>query len=126
MQDDRLKSISDDEYRYEYFRLYGLYKLNQIDSTTLVIKVNSELLSLRLYKTIIKLLRSLDMVTLIKHNNVFHVSILFPLADNSVATGFLSRLLKNISNLNENQFEYMIFGFKQIDLYDEYISTDHE
>lgn len=126
MQDNRLQAISDEEYKYEYFRLFNLYKLHKIDSTSLVIKVNSELLAIKLYETIDKLLRSLDMVTLIEHKYLFYISILFPLADKAVSIGFLDRLLKHLHDITEDQFEYMTFGYEKIYLYDEYISIDHE
>ncbi len=123
IKDQRLKIISDKEYLYEYFRLYDLYKLNKIDSVTLVIKVDQELLALRMFETIKKLLRSLDMVTMIKHEERFYISILLPLAHKSVSAGFLNRLLNEMGDIDESQFEYITFGYDQIDLYDRYINN---
>ncbi|WP_345991085.1 hypothetical protein [Sulfurimonas sp. HSL-1716] len=123
LEDDRLQAILDKEYRYEYFRLYELYKFNKIDSTTLVIKVDNELLATRMFETIDKLLRSLDIATLIKHKEVFFISILFPLGHRSVTTGFINRLLTNMNDIQEDQFEHITFGYGQIDLYDKYISN---
>lgn len=125
-KDERLDVIEDEEYKYEYFRLYNMYKLYKIDSTSLVIKTDSELLATRLYETIDKLLRSLDMVTLIKHKNLFYVSLLFPLADKAASIGFLNRLFNYIGDVKEDDIEYMTFGYKQIDIYDEYISIDND
>jgi hypothetical protein len=119
-----LHAISDEEYKYEYFRLYENYKKFNIDSTSLVIKLNSELMAEKTYETIRKLLRSLDMVTLIKQKHLFYVSVFFPIADKSVAVGFLNRLLKSSNVLDESSYEYMTFGYDHIHLYDEYINTD--
>lgn len=120
-KDKRLQVIMDEEYKYEYFRLYELYKINQIDSTTLVIKIDNELLAVRMFETIKKLLRSLDISTLTQHEGVYFISILFPLGHISVTTGFLNRLLSNMSDITEDQFDHITFGYGQIDLYDKYI-----
>lgn len=123
-RNQRLQVIKDEEYKYEYFRLFEMKKLYNVDSTTFVIKTYSELLATRLHEKIDKLLRSLDMVTIIKHENRFYISIFFPLADKSAAMGFFNRLQNNMDDFNVNEVEYMSFGFDQIDIYEEYISMD--
>ena len=119
-----LHVIKDEEFKYEYFRLYENFKKFKIDSTSLVLKFESELLAEQTYEAITKLLRSLDMVTLVKQQKLFYICIFFPIADKAVAAGFLNRLLKSNKLLSEKQFEYMTFGYQHIHLFDEYINVD--
>jgi len=121
---NRLLVIEDENYKYEYFRLYEMKKLYNVDSSTFVIKTHNELLATRLYEKIDILLRSLDMVTMIKHKNRFYIAIFFPLAGKAVAMGFFNRLQNSMDDFNVDEIEYMSFGFDQIDIFEEYINME--
>ena len=125
VKENRLHVITDQEFRYAYFRLYGFFNTNSVDSTVLVLKLCDELLALRLYELIQRRMRALDRVTFIEQENLFTISVLFPLAHKSVALGFLNTLYRSMPDLKEDQFEYMLFGFDKIDLYNRYISASN-
>ncbi len=121
-----LPAIHDNNFKFEYHRLNNIYKAYQVNSATLVLKIDDRLLMERLYSKIVKILRSLDMVTFIKYNKLNYIILLFPFADNSVCTGFINRLIGNFKDIKEDDFEYMIFDFSKVDLLQQYISIDHE
>jgi len=122
---NNLTILKDDNFRYEYNKLTHLYEKYEVDSTVLVLKLNNEIQSIKLYETIQKLLRSLDIVTHVKNKDSHYLVILFPLNDAPVAMGFLNRLLYNIKNENDKVFEHMTFDIRQNDLVLQYITDDY-
>ncbi|MDD5400073.1 MAG: PelD GGDEF domain-containing protein [Sulfurimonas sp.] len=115
--------ITDDEFRFEYFRLYDLYKHYRIDSISFVFKIKDPLLVERLYTTTQKLLRSLDIVTLVKQEKYQYVVLLFPFADKASAFGFMNRLLNRLGDVKEKDFEYMTFDFSKMNLLEKYLNV---
>lgn len=120
---NEVQFIVDESYRYEYLRMVDMYKLHNIDSSTIVIKTQDEIAVKKLYTLIEKLLRSLDMVTLIQKDGNFFISILFPLADKSASDGFFHRLKLNAKDINLDMkgLEYLTFSSKEIQTYIKYI-----
>ena len=95
-----------------------------VDSISFVIRTDDELLAERLHAIIKNTLRSLDLVTLVKHKYLHSIVLMFPFADKAAALGFLNRLLSMVDGLNERDFEYMTFDFSKTELFDRYISED--
>lgn len=121
---DEVRFIKDEDYRYDYLRMVDMYNLYNIDSSTIVIKTTNEITVKKLYPLIEKLLRSLDVVTLIQQKNTFYISILFPLADKSASDGFFHRLQLNAKSLNLDlkDIEHLTFSSKEIKTYTKYIN----
>jgi hypothetical protein len=117
---DSLKTIDDVSFRFEIARMHHLYKKFKVDSVLLVLRIESELQSLRLYDKIQKMLRSLDRVSIVKSTQFHYIVMLFPLHDNAAALGFLNRLNNNISE-RDAEFEYMTFSIDRLDLMQEYL-----
>jgi len=117
-----LLMIEDEDFRYEYCRLFHIYKLYKIDSVSFVIKTEDLLLSERLYVTAQNLLRSLDMVVRIEHEKCHFLLFLFPFAQRSSAEGFLKRLLRTLKNVKHSDIESMAFSFEKKDLLEQYVS----
>jgi hypothetical protein len=70
---DDIKIVKDEKFRYEYARLRLLYKEFDVSSIILVLRIHSELQAVRIYEKIQKMLRSLDMVTLVKNNGLYYI-----------------------------------------------------
>ncbi|MBU0719750.1 hypothetical protein KJ877_00250 [bacterium] len=120
-----LDAIDDDDFKYEYFRLYDLYNLYGVDSISMVFKVQNELLSERIYLTTKKLIRSLDMVTKLEDEQFYYIVLMFPFADKASAFGFMNRLLHKLGDVNEDSFEHMTFNFSKKNLFEKYLGSDH-
>jgi len=112
-------------FKYEHCRLQYLHKKYKINSTLLIIKIDNELQTLRVSKIIQQLLRSLDILTTTKNRDSFYLVVLFPLNDQAVALGFLNRLLYNLKNEKDKNFDYMTFSIMQEDLIFQYITDDY-
>lgn len=116
-----IENLEDDEFRYEYNRLRYIYENFKIDSAVLAIKIDNKLQTKKVYEKIIEMLRSLDIATLIEHNEISFIVLLFPLNDNSSAYGFLNRLRHNLHYEQDKKFETMHFQIKELDLLNQYI-----
>lgn len=117
-----LSAIADDEFRFEYFRLYDSYRHYGVDSISFVFKAKDPLLVERLYTTTQKLLRSLDVVTLVKQEKYSYIVLLFPFADEASSLGFTNRLLNRLVDVKEDDFEYMTFDFSKMNLLEKYLN----
>ncbi|MDD2567921.1 MAG: PelD GGDEF domain-containing protein [Thiovulaceae bacterium] len=121
-----LSMISDEEFRYEYFRLEEICKLYQIDSLTFVIKLHDPLLAERLFITTKNILRSLDMAVKVETDGSSCIVLLFPFADAAAGYGFLNRLLLKLGDVNENDYETMTFSYSKASLLEHYLSSSRE
>ncbi len=124
---NNLEIISDREFKFELYRLNELYELYNVDSTIMVLVFENEILALKIYELVNKILRSLDMVTYLEKENTFYIAVLFPFADAATASGFLERLKKNAKQLeNERYYEDFYFSLGKLELFDELISGRNE
>ena len=123
---DSIPIINDKKFRYEYARLKHLHGKYKVDSIVLVLRLHSELQSIRVFDKVKKMLRSLDMVTLVQENDLYYITLLFPLHDKSAALGYLNRLLYTLEEEKDKQFNYMTFNMKQTDLLNKYLKEDYD
>lgn len=138
---DELEEISivpNEVFRFEYTRMSYLYKNYDVNSVTLVLRVNNELQSVQLFEKIKKMLRSLDMVDVLHNNGMYYLVLLFPLHDRAAAIGFrnrLHRVLEDERNKESSQgrslgkykdFESMTFDFSETALLNKYLRADYE
>ena len=122
----KIESIFQDKtFKYEYSRLQYLQKKYKISSTLLVIKIDNELQTIRVFEKTQRLLRSLDIVMQTKQKDKHYLIVLFPLNEQAVALGFLNRLLYNLKNDKDKNFEYMTFNITQEDLLYQYITDNY-
>ena len=122
---DEISIIEDQNFRFEYTRLKYLDDQYGVSSIVLVLRIDNELQATRIYEKIIKMLRSLDMVTLVKNNNLYYIVLLFPLHDNAAAMGFLNRLVRTLDEEKDKKFNYMTFDFSKTKLFNKYITEDY-
>jgi len=123
--EEDLKIIKDEKFRFEYFRLKNLYVNYKVNSVILVLRINNELQAIRVYKKIIKMLRSLDLVTLVEENNLYYITLLFPLHDEAAAIGYLQRLLNSLDEKKDKNFNHMTFTLAQTALLNKYLREDY-
>ncbi|QOP44917.1 PelD GGDEF domain-containing protein [Sulfurimonas paralvinellae] len=125
-QSEKIAAIfSERSFLYEYNRLQHLQKQYRVDSTLLILKIDNELQTRRVFEKTQNLLRSLDIVTQTKDKEIYYLVILFPLNDQAVALGFLNRLLYNLKHEKDKKFEYMTFSIKEEKLIYQYITDDY-
>ncbi len=122
---DEIPIVSDKKFRYEYSRMQYLYQKFNVDSILLVLRINNELQTLRVYEKIRKMLRSLDLVTLVEYEGLYYVTLFFPLHDKSAALGYLNRLNNSLDEEKDRNFNYMTFNMKQTELFNKYITEDY-
>jgi len=120
-ESNALSFIEDKEFRYEYLRSTQLQKKYKTHSTVMVFKIEDEIQSLTILKRSQSMLRSLDLLSYYKSNNIYFILFLFPLNDESAALGFLNRL-KNALKEKEKEFDYMTFNVEQEELIKKYLS----
>jgi len=119
-----LSIIDDNEFRFEYIRLKRLYEKYDVDTVILVLRIDNELQATRVYELNEKMLRSLDMVAMVKNNGYYYINLLFPLHDKAAALGYLNRLLGSLED-KDKDFDYMTFNFSQTDLLNKYLREDY-
>ncbi len=117
--------IKNEFFCFEYHRLKDLYKKYNVNSIVLVLRIKSELQSVRIYEKIEKMLRSLDMVTMIEENGLHYIVLLFPLHDNSAALGYLNRLINFLDEEKDKNFTHMTFDLSQTALLNKYLREDY-
>ena len=122
---DELYIVPDLDFRYEFARLQHIYAKYQVDSIVLVLRMDNELQATRVYEKIVKMLRSLDMVTMIENNNFFYVILMFPLHDKAAALGFHNRLLNTLDEEQDKKFNFMTFNMSKIELLNKYLREDY-
>ncbi|MBE0491330.1 MAG: hypothetical protein IBX44_03650 [Sulfurospirillum sp.] len=118
--------IEDEKFRFEYMRLKYLYEKYKVTSIVLVIRVSNELQATRIHEKIIKMLRALDMVTIVKQNELYYLTLMFPLHDKAAALGYLNRLLGALDEEKDKNFTYMTFDFSQTRLLNKYLREDYD
>jgi len=124
-RDDKITIVPDEIFRFEYARLHRLYENFDVNSIILVLRINNELQSARIYEKIIKMLRSLDMVALVKQNDYYYITLLFPLHDKASALGYLNRLILSIDEEKDKRFDHMTFNMEETNLLNKYYREDY-
>jgi hypothetical protein len=122
---DKLLFIQDKTFRYEYLRMAMLERKYKTNSTLMVIKTDQEIRSIKIFEKAQKMLRSLDLLTTYKHNNLHFILFLFPLNDKAAAIGFFNRLSQTIEDERDKRFEHMFFDIHNGDLLEKYILEYH-
>ena len=122
---DGLEIIEDKDFKFEIARLSDLQKQFQVNSVILVLRVNNELQTARLYQKVEYMLRSLDMITLVKNGNFYYISILLPLHDKAAALGLLNRLKGMLTERKDKEFDYMTFSMEKLPLLSKYYREDY-
>jgi len=123
---NEIEVIKNNLFCFEYHRLKGLYEKYNVNSIVLVLRIKSELQSVRIYEKIEKMLRSLDMVTMIEENEIYYITLLFPLHDNSAALGYLNRLINFLDEEKDKNFSHMTFDLSQTKLLNKYLKEDYD
>jgi hypothetical protein len=126
LNNDELSIIPDEVYRFEYSRLKTLYKKYNVNSIVLVLRIDNELQATKIYEKIQKMLRSLDMVTMLKENNYYYIPLLFPLHDKAAALGYMNRLLNSLDEEKDKNFHYMTFDLSKTKLLNKYLREDYD
>ena len=121
----KISTIEDQKFTYEYNRLRYIYDKYGVNSTLMVLKMESELQTLKVNEKIETMLRALDMVVVSKSGKFHYIIILFSLSDSSSALGFLKRLKHNIEYEKDKKFETMHFTINQLTLINKYIEDDY-
>ena len=122
---DEIDIIENEAFRFEYYRLKRLYEKYKVNSIILVLRVKSELQSVRIYEKIVKMLRSLDMVTMVETDGIYYIVLLFPLHDKSAALGYLNRLTNFLDEEKDKEFNYMTFDLSQTSIFNKYLREDY-
>jgi hypothetical protein len=122
---EELRVIKDEVFRFEYYRLKNLYDNYKVNSINLVLRIDNELQAIRIYEKIEKMLRSLDLVTMVQENDLYYITLLFPLHDKAAALGYLNRLLNSLDEEKDKNFNYMTFNLSQTQLLNKYLSEDY-
>ena len=119
-------AVQESAFTYEYNRLRYIHDKYGVNSSLMVLKLESELQTLKVHKQILQMLRALDLVTLAHYGEFHYIILLFPLSDESSALGFLKRLKHNIKYEKDKAFETMHFGLEQIELMNNYIEDNYD
>ena len=122
---NEISIVKDEEFRFEYARLRHLHQNFKTGSINLVIRVNNEVQATRIYEKVDKMLRSLDMLTMIKYNEMYYIILMFPLHDKAAALGYLNRLLNFLDEEKDKKFDYMTFDMSQTKLLNKYLREDY-
>jgi hypothetical protein len=122
---DEMEIVNDILFRFEYTRLKNLYKKFNVDSTVLVLKINSELQAIQVHDKISKMLRSLDMVTMVNEKGYHYVVLMFPLHDKAAALGFHARLARTFEESRDKKIDYMVFSMSQTSLLNKYLREEY-
>jgi len=117
--------IDNTEFRYEYIRTVLLQEKYGMHSTVMVLKIKSELQSLKIFEKAQRMLRSLDLLTQYKHDDTQLLIFLFPMSDKASAVGFLNRLLNSLHDERDKRFEHIIFQVQEEKLIEKYIQDNY-
>ena len=117
--------IEDKDFKFEVSRLSDLHKRFQVNSVILVLRINNELQTARLYQKVEHMLRSLDMITLVKNNDFYYITLLLPLHDKAAAIGLLNRLKGMLQEQKDKEFDYMTFSMDKLPLLSKYYREDY-
>jgi len=122
---DEISIIPDQKFKFEYSRLKYLFDEYEVSSVSLVLRVENELQSIRIYEKIEKTLRSLDMLTSIKQNGHYYIILMFPLHDKASALGYMERLTKFLDAGALKDLDHMIFDMSQTQLLNDYVRDNY-
>ncbi len=122
---DEIAIIPDEQFRFEYARLKHVYNKYKVNSIILVLRIDNELQATRIYEKIVKMLRSLDMAAIVNQDNLYYITLMFPLHDKSAALGYLNRLLNFLDEEKDREFNHMTFGLDKTDLFNKYLREDY-
>jgi len=122
---DELDSIVDKDFRNEYIRLKRLYDKYDVESTTLVIKMDNELQTLKVEERVLKMLRSLEFTTTLHNEKHYYIINLFPLHDKSSAVGYVNRLISMLEDERDKNFEHLSFNMKESHVLNKYLKEDY-
>ncbi len=125
-QENELTLVEDKKFQYEFERMKYLYKKFNVNSIVLVLRIDNELQAKRIYDKVEKMLRSLDMVTLVKNDGLYYITLLFPLHDKAAALGYLNRLLGSLEEEKDKKFNYMTFDLQKRGLLNKYFKEDYD
>jgi len=123
---DDIEIVEDDDFRFEFDRLQVLHKKYKVNSILLTLRIESELQAMRVYEQNQKLLRSLDMVTMVEVEGYFYIVILFPLHDKAAALGYLNRLTNSIKDPDDKEFIHMTFNLSQVEQFNNFLLEKRE
>ena len=118
--------IDDKEFKFELFRMKKLHSDYKVNSILLVLRTSSELRTARLFDKIERMLRSLDMIHLVRFKENYFLTILLPMNDKGSALGLLNRLLNTLEDENDKKFDYMTFNMQQLALLNKYYRDDYD
>ena len=118
--------IDDKEFKFEIFRMKKLYEQFKVNSVLLVLRTTSELRAIRLMDKLETMLRSLDMLHLVKYEKKYFITILLPMNDKASAIGLLNRLRNTLQDEEDTKFDHMIFNMQQLHLLNKYYRNDYE
>ncbi len=121
----KISAVNETAFSYEYNRLRYIYDKYAVNSTIMVLKLESELQTMKVHEKVLQMLRALDVVTVTKYKEFHYVLFLFPLSDSSSALGFLKRLKHNIKYDKDKKFETMNFHINQLELLNKYIEDEY-
>jgi len=124
---DEVAIIPNEDFRFEYARLRYLYNKYGVDSIVLVFRLDNELQATRIYEKITKMLRSLDLVTFMpnKEKSFYYIILMFPLNDKAAALGFYHRLLNELDEQKDKEFNFMTFEMEKVELLNKYLREDY-
>ena len=123
---DEVRLIKSKEFQFEIFRMRNLYTQYKVNSVLLVLRTSSELRTMRLMDKLEKMLRSLDMLELVRYKERYFITILLPMHDKASAIGLLNRLLSTLDDEKDKEFDHMIFDMRHLHLLDKYYRDDYE
>jgi len=123
---NELSIVPDEKFQYEFERMKYLYRKFSVNSIILVLRIDNELQATRIYEKVQKMLRSLDMVTMVENNKLYYITLLFPLHDKAAALGYLNRLLVTLDEAKDREFNYMTFDLSKTKLLNKYYREDYD
>ena len=122
---DEVKILPKEEFRFEYARMKQLYQTYKVDSIILVLRIDNELQAIRIFDKVEKMLRSLDIMTMVENNGLYYITLMFPLHDKAAALGYLNRLMSSFDEAKDKNFNYMTFTMAQTNLLNKYLREDY-
>jgi polysaccharide biosynthesis protein PelD len=117
--------LQDREFKFELARLKDLNNNYKVNSVILVLRIDNELQTARVYQSVEKILRSLDMITLVENEEYYYITVLLPLHDKAAAAGFLKRVRTILTEEKDRKFEYMFFDMDNLSLLSKYYREDY-
>ncbi len=117
--------LEDKDFKFEIARLQNLNKNFKVNSVILVLRIDNELQTARVYQKVESMLRSLDMIALVHNDDYFYITLLLPLHDKAAAAGFLKRVQNNLTQEKDQNFEHMSFDMNDLPLLSKYYREDY-